>query len=43
MNKPAPKFEAGKFKAFVPRVGDLKNEVRVTESTMDFFLKSSRK
>lgn len=41
MNKPAPKFESGKFKAFVPRVGDLKNEV--TESTMDFFLKSSRK
>jgi heptaprenylglyceryl phosphate synthase len=43
MNKPAPKFESGKFKAFVPRVGDLRNEVRVTESTMDFFLKSSRK
>ncbi len=46
MNKPAPKFESGKFKAFeriIPRVGDLKNEVRVTESTMDFFLKSSRK
>jgi heptaprenylglyceryl phosphate synthase len=41
MNKPAPKFESGKFKAFVPRVGNLKNEV--TESTMDFFLKSSRK
>jgi heptaprenylglyceryl phosphate synthase len=46
MNKPAPKFESGKFKAFeriIPRVGELKNEVRVTESTMDFFLKSSRK
>lgn len=43
MNKPAPKFESGKFKAFVPRVGDLRNEVRATESTMDFFLKSSRK
>jgi hypothetical protein len=46
MNKPAPKFESGKFKAFekvLPRVGDLKNEIRVTESTMDFFLKSSRK
>lgn len=46
MNKPASKFESGKFKAFekvFPRVGDLKNEVRVTESTMDFFLKSSRK
>jgi hypothetical protein len=46
MNKPAPKFSTGKFKAFekvIPRVGELKNEVRVTESTMDFFLKSSRK
>lgn len=46
MNKPAPKFESGKFKAFekvIPRVGELKNEIRVTESTMDFFLKSSRK
>jgi hypothetical protein len=40
------KFSTGKFKAFekvIPRVGELKNEVRVTESTMDFFLKSSRK
>jgi hypothetical protein len=46
MNKPAPKFESGKFKAFekiFPRVGELKNETRPTESTMDFFLKSSRK
>lgn len=37
------KFSTGKFKTFVPRVGELKNEVRATESTMDFFLKSSRK
>jgi hypothetical protein len=40
------KFSTGKFKAFekvIPRIGELKNEVRVTESTMDFFLKSSRK
>jgi hypothetical protein len=46
MNKPAPKFESGKFKAFekvFPRIGELKNDVRPTESTMDFFLKSSRK
>jgi hypothetical protein len=43
MNKPAPRFDSGKFKAFVPRVGDLRNETLTKESTMDFFLKSSRK
>jgi hypothetical protein len=46
MNAPPAKFSTGKFKALerlVPRVGDLKNEVRHSEGTLDFFIKSSRK